>query len=111
DAAFFRDVKELGLKVAKIAAFGMTRRRGIAAHEDPGLLALIAAETPVVTLVGKSSEYQAKAVMSVSPEENLSMIGESVRFVREAGREVIYDAEHFFDSFRANRTYALRTLM
>jgi 2-isopropylmalate synthase len=111
DAAFFRDVKELHLKNAKVCAFGMTRRRGIRAEEDAGLRALLDAQTPVVTFVGKTSEYQVKVVMGVSPEENLQMIGDSVRFMRYEGRQVIYDAEHFFDAFKANRDYALRTLL
>ena len=111
DAAFFQDVKTLGLRHAKISAFGMTRRRGIKAEEDPGMKALLEADTPAVTLVGKTSDYQARAVLNVSPEENVAMIGDSVRFMRSAGRQVIYDAEHFFDTFRSNREYALRTLM
>jgi 2-isopropylmalate synthase len=110
DEAFFRDVRELGLKNAKISAFGMTRRRGVKAQEDPGMKALLDAQTPVVTLVGKSSEYQAQTVLSVTPDENLKMIEESCRFVREAGRQVIWDAEHFFDAYKANPAYALSTL-
>src|ERR1700691_4085903 len=111
DAAFFQEVKGLGLKHAKISAFGMTRRRGIKAEEDPGMKALLEAETPVITLVGKSSDYQAKAVLNVSPEENLQMIADSVKLMRSAGRQVVYDAEHFFDTFRSNPDYALRTLL
>ena len=110
DAQFFQDVRELCLK-AKIAAFGMTRRRGIKAEEDPGMKALLGAQTPVVTLVGKSSEYQAKTVLNVTLEENLAMIADSVQLMREAGRQVVYDAEHFFDSYRASPEYALQTLM
>src|SRR3989442_11512075 len=111
DVAFFQDVRKLKLKNARIAAFGMTRRRGIRADEDPGMRALLEAETPVVTLVGKSSEFQAKTVLAVSPEENLQMIGESVKLMRQAGRHVIWDAEHFFDAYRANAEYASRTLL
>lgn len=111
DEAFFREVKDLKLKHAKVAAFGMTRRRGIKASEDTGLKALLAAETPVVTLVGKSSEYQAQTVLGVSLEENLAMIGESVGLIKSAGRQVVYDAEHFFDAYKANPEYALRTLL
>src|SRR4051812_9323395 len=111
DVAFFRDVRELRLKHAKIAAFGMTRRRGMRAEEDPGMRALIEAETPVVTIVGKSSEYHATKVLGVSVEENLKMIGDSVRFVRSAGRQLVYDAEHFFDAFKANPDYAISTLL
>ncbi|MDP9175388.1 MAG: citramalate synthase [Planctomycetota bacterium] len=111
DAAFFRDVKNLKFKYAKIAAFGMTRRRGIKAEQDDGMRAILEAETPVVTLVGKSSEFQVAKVLGVSLEENLAMIGDSVRLMRSAGRQVIYDAEHFFDAFGANPEYALRTLV
>ena len=89
----------------------MTRRRGITADEDPGMKALVEAQTPVVTLVGKSSEFQATKVLSVTPEENLKMIGDSVRFIRAAGRQVVYDAEHFFDAYKANPQYAVRTLL
>jgi len=110
DQAFFREVRALKLRFARIAAFGMTRRRGVKAEEDEGMRALLAAETPVVTIVGKSSEYQVRTVMNVTPEENVQMIGDTVRLMRQAGRQVVYDAEHFFDAFRANREYALRTL-
>src|SRR5438874_10673469 len=111
DEQFFRDVRELKLKNAKVAAFGMTRRRGVKAEEDPGMKALLAAETPVITIVGKSSEYQVTTVLGVSPEENLAMIGDTIKLLRQAGRQVVYDAEHFFDAFKANPQYALRTLM
>jgi 2-isopropylmalate synthase len=111
DAAFFRDVGDLKLRHAKVAAFGMTRRRGVLAEEDPGMQALLAAETPVVTIVGKSSEWQATKVLSVTPEENLKMIGDTVRLMRSAGRQVVYDAEHFFDAFKANPRYAIQTLL
>src|SRR5258706_3268128 len=111
DTAFFQDVRKLKLKHARIAAFGMTRRRGIRADEDPGMRALLEAETPVVTLVGKSSEFQAKTVLGVTPEENLAMISDSVRLMRSAGRHVVWDAEHFFDAWKANPEYAIRTLL
>jgi 2-isopropylmalate synthase len=111
DAAFFREVREMPLKNAKISAFGMTRRRGIKAEDDPGMKSLLDAQTPVVTLVGKTSDYQAKAVLGVSPEENLAMIADSVRLMRQAGRQVVYDAEHFFDTYKSNPDYALATLL
>lgn len=111
DAAFFEEARQMTFRHAKIAAFGMTRRRGVKAAEDPGMQALVNAQTPVVTLVGKSSEFQATAVLSVTAEENLAMIADSVRFIRAAGRTVVYDAEHFFDAFKANRDYAIRTLL
>src|SRR3954463_13849777 len=111
DEAFFQEMRSIKLKSAKVAAFGMTRRRGIKAEEDPGMKALLAAETPVVTIVGKTSDYQVKAVMGVTLEENLKMIGDTVRLLRSAGRQVVYDAEHFFDTFRTNPEYALQTLL
>jgi 2-isopropylmalate synthase len=111
DAAFFREIRQVPLKNAKISAFGMTRRRGVKAEDDPGMKSLLEAQTPAVTLVGKTSDYQAKAVLGVSPEENLQMIADSVRLVRQAGRQVIYDAEHFFDTFKSNPDYALATLL
>ncbi|MDB5297145.1 MAG: leuA 1, partial [Phycisphaerales bacterium] len=110
DAAFFRDVRELKLKHAKVSAFGMTRRRGVRAEDDPGMKALLAAETPVVTIVGKSSEFQVTKVLGVSVEENLAMIADTVGLLRSAGRQVVYDAEHFFDAYKADPAHALRTL-
>ena len=111
DAAFFRDIRQMKLANARISAFGMTRRRGIKAEDDPGMRALLDAQTPAVTLVGKSSEYQVKTVLGVTPEENVQMIGDSVRLMRQAGRQVIYDAEHFFDAFKASPEHALATLL
>ncbi len=111
DAAFFQEVKALKFSSARISAFGMTRRRGVKPEEDPGMRSLLEAETPVVTLVGKTSELQATKVLGVSPEENCAMIADSVRFIRQAGRMVIYDAEHFFDTYRDNPEYALKTLL
>ncbi|MCS7034892.1 MAG: citramalate synthase, partial [Phycisphaerae bacterium] len=110
DEAFFREIRSVRLKNSRIAAFGMTRRRGMKAAEDPGLRALLAAETPVVTVVGKSSEFQASRVLNVDRAENLAMIRDTVRFLRDAGREVVYDAEHFFDAFSADPEYALQTV-
>src|SRR3712207_1856702 len=109
DVAFFRDVRGLKLRHAKVAAFGMTRRRGMRAEEDPGMRALLEAETPVVTLVGKSSEFQVTTVLGVTADENLRMIGDSVAMMVSGGRQVVYDAEHFFDAYAANPEYALRT--
>ncbi len=111
DEAFFREVRAMNLKSAQVAAFGMTRRRGMKAEEDPGMKALLDAQSPVVTIVGKSSDYQAKVVLNVTLEENLAMIADSVRMMKSAGRKVVYDAEHFFDAYRANPEYALRTLV
>jgi len=111
DAAFFEEARRMTFQHARISAFGMTRRRGVRAEEDPGMLALLNAQTPVVTLVGKSSAFQATAVLSVTPEENLQMIRDSVQFIHKSGRTVVYDAEHFFDAFKADRDYAIRSLL
>src|SRR5580658_2010431 len=110
DAAFFREIGGLGLKTAKISAFGMTRRRGMKAEDDPGMKALLEAQTPVITIVGKTIQSQVENVLQVSLEENLAMIADTIRLLRSAGRQVVYDAEHFFDGFAQNREYALRTL-
>ena len=110
DSQYFQHVREMDLKHAKVCAFGMTRRRGVTVSQDPGMFALLESGAPVITLVGKTSELHVKEVLRVSLEENLAMISESVRYLREAGREVIYDAEHCFDGWKANPEYALKTL-
>ncbi len=110
DVAFFRDVKNLGLKHARVSAFGMTRRRGMSAEEDPGMRALLEADTEVVTIVGKTSPWQVQNVMSVSLDENLRMIADTVGLMAGQGRKVVYDAEHYFDSYATDPEYALKTL-
>ncbi len=110
DAAFFQHIRSRKLTRAKVAAFGMTRRRGIAAENDVGLRALLDARAPVCTLVGKSWDMHVTDVLRVSRPENLRMIADSVAFCVAAGREVIFDAEHFFDGYKANRRYAVDTL-
>src|SRR5579883_2795234 len=110
DAAYFRAVRDRELKHAKIAAFGMTRRRDVAAEDDVGMKALVAAETPAITIVGKSWDLHVHDVLGVSLDENLRMIGDSIAFCASHCPEVIYDAEHFFDGYKRNRDYALRTL-
>ncbi|MEO6435290.1 MAG: citramalate synthase [Tepidisphaeraceae bacterium] len=111
DRAFFQEMQAIKLKRAKVSAFGMTRRRGVKAEDDPNMKALLDAQTPVVTLVGKTSDYQVQKIMNVTPEENLVMIADSVKLFRSAGRQVVYDAEHFFDTFRSNPDYAMKTLL
>lgn len=110
DVEFFQRAPALQLKHAKIAAFGSTRRKGILPEEDSNLRLLIAANTPVITLVGKSWDLHVTDVLAVSLEENLQMIGESVAYCKSFDKEVIYDAEHFFDGYKANPTYAAATL-
>lgn len=110
DAQYFQRVRELDLRHAKVCAFGMTRRKGIAAVDDPGMIALLRSEAPVVTIVGKTWDFHATEILRVDLDENLAMISDSVRAVCDAGREVIYDAEHFFDGWKANPEYALKTI-
>ncbi|MBA4064564.1 MAG: citramalate synthase [Isosphaera sp.] len=110
DAEYFRAVRELPLRHAKVCAFGMTRRKNSPPETDTCLKALLDAETPVVTIVGKTWDFHVTDVLGTTLDENLRMIADSVAFCRAAGREVFYDAEHFFDGYRANPGYALRTL-
>lgn len=111
DIAFFKEVKKLKLKTAKIAAFGSTRRKGIKAKDDQNLKTLIDSRTPVVTIFGKSWDLHVKDVLRTSLEENLEMIFDSVKYLKAHGKEVIYDAEHFFDGYKANADYAIETLL
>jgi len=110
DTRFFELAKKIPFKHARLAAFGSTRRPRIACQDDGNLMALLAAETPVVTIFGKTWDLHVKDVMANTLEENLAMIHESTAFLRSHGREVIYDAEHFFDGYRDNPEYALQTI-
>lgn len=110
DAAFFEMMKSVRLQFARLAAFGMTRRKGGIAETDANLNALLDAQTPIVTLVGKSWTLHVTEALGATLEENLAMIGESVAYLHTQGREVFYDAEHFFDGYRADPEYALETL-
>ena len=109
DEEFFQRAAEREWKHAKITAFGMTRRKGITAAEDIGMQALVNSKAPVITIVGKTWDLHVTEVLRVSLEENLAMIRDSVAFAKENGREVIYDAEHCFDGWRANPEYAVLT--
>jgi 2-isopropylmalate synthase len=95
---------------AQVAAFGMTRRRDLAADADPALRVLAECFAPVCTLVGKTWTLHLEKVVKVSPEDNLAMIGDSIAFLAGEGKRVVYDAEHFFDGWRADRDYALACL-
>jgi 2-isopropylmalate synthase len=110
DAEYFERVKRLHLSHARLAAFGSTCRVGSTPEEDPNIQALLSAETPVVTVVGKSSALHVREVLHAALEENLSIIRESLAYLKGHGREVIYDAEHFFDGYKADACYALSTL-
>ncbi|MDO8615959.1 MAG: citramalate synthase [Dehalococcoidia bacterium] len=110
DAEFFARAGELKLRNAQLAAFGSTRRAGGTAEADPNLKALVAARTPVVTIVGKGSDKQVAHILETALEENLAMIADSVRYLKAQGLTVFFDAEHFFDGFLSDRAYALQCL-
>ncbi len=110
DMEFFREASRLGLRRARLVAFGSTRRARRRAEEDEGLNALLEAGTGTVAIFGKSWRLHVREVLRTSEEENLRMIADSVRRLKAAGREVIYDAEHFFDGWRDSSEYAARTL-
>lgn len=110
DEEFFREVKKLNLKHAKIAAFGSTRRPNILPENDTLLKTLVASKAPVKTIFGKSWDLHVTDVIRTTLEENLDMIESSIAYLNEHSEEVIYDAEHFFDGFKANPEYALETL-
>jgi 2-isopropylmalate synthase len=110
DVDFFAAARSIQWKNAKLAAFGSTRHRSNRAESDPNLVAIVAAGTPVVTIFGKSWLLHVRDVLGATPEENLAMVADSIAFPRAAGRETIYDAEHYFDGFKDDPAYALATL-
>jgi 2-isopropylmalate synthase len=110
DVAFFEQAQHLDLKNAKIAAFGSTCRKQSAPATDPNIIALVDAHTPVVTVVGKTSMLHVTEVLQTTPDENLRMIRESLAYLKSLGKEVIYDAEHFFDGIKLDMEYALDTI-
>lgn len=110
DYEFFQEAKKLDLKHAKIASFGMTRRKGVHPKEDTCLKALLDSETPIVTIVGKTWDLHVEEILGTTLDENLAMIADSVAYCRQNGREVFYDAEHFFDGYKNNPEYAIKTL-
>ncbi|MFB6356768.1 MAG: citramalate synthase [bacterium] len=110
DVKYFDRMKEESLDHAKLTAFGSTRHIKHEPQEDPNLNALIEAETPVVTIFGKTWDLHVEEALGVTLEENLEMIESSIRFLKDHGREVIYDAEHYFDAFKNHEEYALKTV-
>ncbi len=110
DAEFFQRIAAEPLRNSRLCAFGMTRRKGVTPADDPGMKALIASQAPVITIVGKTSDFHVTEVLRVSLEENLAMIRETIAYLRSEGRDVIYDAEHFFDGWKANPEYARQTI-
>ena len=110
DLAFLRQAAALKLSRARLCAFGATRRKESSAEGDKNCLALLEANTPAVAIVGKSSALHVEEILKTTPAENLVMIGETCRFFAQANREVLFDAEHFFDGYVLNPAYALETL-
>lgn len=110
DKEFFERAKNVKLSHARLAAFGATRMARHTVEKDPSVNALLAAGTPVVTIFGKSWDLHVHRALGITEEENLKLITDTVRYLKAHGREVIYDAEHFFDGYQANRDFALRTL-
>jgi 2-isopropylmalate synthase len=110
DESFFEEARKLRLKNAKLAAFGATRRAGINCDQDSNLQALLRAEVPCLTIFGKSWRFQATEALRISPEQNLELIEDSVRYLKQHVSEVIFDAEHFFDGYKDDAEYALASL-
>ncbi|MGD9679457.1 MAG: citramalate synthase, partial [Vulcanibacillus sp.] len=110
DLEFFDDVKKLSLKNAKLTAFGSTRRRGITVKEDGNIKSLVKANTDVVTIFGKTWDFHVTDIIKTTLKENLEMIRETISYFKALNKEVIYDAEHFFDGYKGNMEYALETL-
>ncbi|MCK5172350.1 MAG: citramalate synthase, partial [Planctomycetes bacterium] len=107
---FFKQVKELGLKTAKIVAFGSTRRAKNKVTDDENLQALLACGAPAITLVGKTWDMHVTDVLKTTLDKNLLMCSESVKYMKDNGKEVIFDAEHFYDGYKANPEYAMKVL-
>src|SRR5881628_2851743 len=110
DEDFFQRAKELKLKHAKLTAFGSTRFAKNPVEEDRNVRKLLDANTQVVSIFGKSWDLHVRRALGITEEENLKIISETVRHLKDHGKEVIYDAEHFFDGYNANSDFALRTL-
>ncbi|HWQ30677.1 MAG TPA: citramalate synthase [Negativicutes bacterium] len=110
DMEFFRKAGRLKLKHSKLAAFGSTRRANIRVSEDANVLSLLEAETPVVAIFGKCWDFHVRNIIKTSLEENLSMISDTIAFMKSRGKEVVFDAEHVFDGYKANPQYAISAL-
>jgi 2-isopropylmalate synthase len=110
DMEFFERARDIKFTHAKIAAFGSTRRAKNPVEKDANIRALLDAQTPVVTIFGKSWLLHVKQALQISPEENLTIIADSVAYLKKHGKEVIYDAEHFFDGYKHDKAYAVQTL-
>jgi len=109
DIEFFAEARRRKFKNARLAAFGSTRRKSIPVEEDDQVRLLLEAETPVITIYGKSWLLHVKEVLRTTPDENLAMIADTIRFLKDHGKFVVYDAEHGFDGFKDDPEYALAT--
>ena len=110
DKSFFKEIRTHSLKNTKIAAFGSTKRADKKVSEDRGVKALLLSEAPVVTIVAKSWDFHVTDVLRVSLDDNLKMVSDTVKYLKSKDREVILDAEHFFDGYKNNLRYALKVL-
>jgi len=110
DIAFFEKVKNMRFKSLKVAAFSSTRRPRMRVEEDPNIQTLLSAEVPVYTIFGKSWDLHVERALKTTYEENLAMIHDTISYLKRYADEVIYDAEHFFDGYKSNKEYALKTL-
>ena len=110
DMEFFKQMKEIKLENSKLSAFGATRKSNIKAEDDNNIKSLLKADTDVVVIFGKSWDFQVTEILKTSLEENLNMIKDSIKYLKSHNKEVVYDAEHFFDGYKSNSEYAIRTL-
>lgn len=110
DIEFFERMRTIKLKTAKLTAFGSTRRRDAAVEDDKNVQSLLSAGTPVIAIFGKSWDFHVTRIIRTSLDENLKMISDTIAFFKKKGKEVIYDAEHFFDGYKANPEYAMKAL-
>src|SRR6185436_3744297 len=111
DIEFFAEARGRSFKTAKLAAFGSTRRKGVSVEKDDQVRLLLEAETPVVTIYGKTWLLHVKEVLRTSPDENLGMIADTIRYLKDHGRIVVYDAEHGIDGYKDSPEYAMDTFL
>src|SRR5438132_12036741 len=111
DIEFFAEAKRKKFQKGRLAAFGATRRKGTPVESDEQVRLLLEAQTPVVTIVGKTWLLHVKEVLRATPDENLAMIADTIRFLKDHGKYVVYDAEHCFDGYKADPEYAMSTYL
>jgi len=110
DEQFFEDIRKVKLSQAKVTAFGSTRRSGLSCDLDPNIQSLLRAETPCITIFGKTWRFQAEVALKITPEENLVLIEDSVRYLKDRTPEIVFDAEHFFDGYKDDPEYSIACL-